>query len=330
MRRHMIAGSTSARHLRLARSSLGTGPLGNQFQPVREATAAATVAAAWEAGIRAFDTAPHYGAGLAERRLGQSLSGRPRAEYVVSTKVGRLLRPRQPDIARQPAPFLEDGALDRVWDFSRDGVLRSLEESLTRLGLDRVDIVYLHDPDEHWQQVLDAGYPALHELRDQGVVASIGVGMIDAPMLARFVAATDLDRVLLAGRHTLLEPDGAVPALDLCASRDVRVVAGGVLNSGILAAPVPGARYDYEPAQPAVLDRARQLEQVCQRHGVPLLAAALQFPLGHPAVESILFGARSPAEVELNCAALATSLPAALWDELKETGLLPTGTPVPG
>src|SRR5262249_23034072 len=245
---------------RMGRLSLGTGTLGNQFAPVDDATATATVDAAWDAGIRAFDTAPHYGAGVAERRLGAALRGRPRAEFAVSTKVGRLLEPTAAGRVKQPAPFIEDPQVDRRWDFSRAGVLRSLEESLRRLELDAVDIVYLHDPDDHFAAVLAEGYPALHELRAQGVVASIGAGMIDAATLAALVAETDMDRVLLAGRHTLLEPDGALDVLDLCARRGIRVVAGGVLNSGILAAPVAGARYDYAEAPPAILARAQAME----------------------------------------------------------------------
>jgi D-threo-aldose 1-dehydrogenase len=316
--------------LRLGRLSLGTGPLGNQFAPVDDVTATATVHAAWAAGVLAFDTAPHYGAGVAERRLGVALRGRPRAEFVVSTKVGRLLAPRVAGRAKQPAPFIEDPQVDRVWDFSRDGVLCSLDGSLRRLELDAVDIVYLHDPDDHFDAVLAEGYPALHELRAQGVVRSIGAGMIDAGNLAALVAATDMDRVLLAGRHTLLEPDRALDALDLCARRGVKVVAGGVLNSGILAAPVAGARYDYETAPPPVLARAQEMERVCLRHGVPLLAAALQFPLGHPAVESVVIGARSPRDVEVNSAELARPIPADLWAELRELGYLPARAPVPG
>jgi D-threo-aldose 1-dehydrogenase len=313
----------------VTRHSFGTGPLGNQFEALSDERATATIDAAWEVGIRAFDTAPHYGAGVAERRLGAALAGRDRDAFVVSTKVGRRLVPRRPGHAKQPAPFVEDPQIDRRWDFSRDGVLRSLEESLARLGLDAVDIVYLHDPDDHWIAAISEAYPTLHDLRADGVVGSIGAAMTQAPMLARFVQRTDMDRILLAGRYTLLEQSQSLALLDLCARRGVPVVAGGVLNSGILADPRPGAMYDYKPAAADLLRRAQNLEQVCRRFNVPLLAAALHFPLGHPAVESVVVGACSPAEVRRNAELLREPLPLELWHALQTEGWLSNDVPVP-
>jgi D-threo-aldose 1-dehydrogenase len=310
--------------------ALGTGPLGNQYQLLEDAQAHATIEAALEAGIRRYDTAPHYGAGVAERRLGAALAGVPRARFEISTKVGRRLVPRVRGQAKSPAPFLEDPDVDRRWDFSRDGVLRSLEASLARLALDAVETVYLHDPDEHWDEASSEGYATLHELRDQGVVTSIGVGMTDAANASRYVRETDIDRVLIAGRYTLLEHDAAaLELLDLCSRRGVAVVAGGVLNSGILADPRPGAPYEYEPAPQAILARATGIAASCARAGVPVLAAALRFPLGHPAVTEVVVGARTPEEVRTNARLLRDPVPDALWDALREDGWLSPHVPAP-
>ncbi|MFE4306367.1 aldo/keto reductase [Streptomyces sp. NPDC056891] len=311
--------------------ALGCAALGNLYHPVTDEAAHATVDAAWDAGVRTFDTAPHYGLGLSERRLGAALRDRPRDAYTVSTKVGRLLVPSPrggpgDDLAHG---FAVPATHRRVWDFSADGVLRSLEASLDRLGLARVDIALLHDPDDHAEQALRGAYPALERLRGEGVVGAIGIGMNRSALPARFLRETDVDVVLLAGRYTLLEQDGLTELLPEAAARGRSVVIGGVFNSGLLSAPRPGATYDYAPAPQPVLDRALRLLAVTERHGVPLRAAALRFPFGHPAVASVLTGARSPEEVRDTVAQLRRPIPDALWDELRAEGLLDPETPVP-
>ncbi|NKI44061.1 aldo/keto reductase [Streptomyces sp. LD120] len=310
--------------------SFGAASLGNLYTPVTDAEAEETVAAAWEAGIRYFDTAPHYGLGLSERRLGAALRGLPRAAFTLSTKVGRLLEPRPraggDDLANG---FAVPATHRRRWDFSAEGVRRGLEESLTRLGLDRVDIAYLHDPDDHVVQALDEAYPALERLRQEGVLGAVGIGVNQCALPARFLRETDLDVVLLAGRYTLLDQSGLAELLPLAEARGVDVVLGGVYNSGLLADPRPGATFDYARAPRELLGRAVELQRVCARHGVPLRAAALQFPLGHPAVASVLTGARSAAEVRDAAVMMATEVPGALWSELAEHGRLEPGVPVP-
>lgn len=311
--------------------ALGCAGLGNLYRPVTDEGALATVEAAWDAGIRTFDTAPHYGLGLSERRLGAALRNRARDTYTVSTKVGRLLVPDpegdcDDDLANG---FAVSATHRRVWDFTADGVLRSLEASLDRLGLDRIDVALLHDPDDHAEQALREAYPALERLRTEGVVGAIGIGMNQSALPTRFLRETDIDVVLLAGRYTLLDQDGLTELLPEAAARGRSVVIGGVFNSGLLTAPRPGATYDYAPAPQPVLDRALRLLEVTERHGVPLRAAALRFPFGHPAVASVLTGARSPEEVHDTVEQLRRPIPDALWDELRAEGLLAEGTPVP-
>jgi D-threo-aldose 1-dehydrogenase len=287
------------------------------------------VDAAWEAGIRYFDTAPHYGLGLSERRLGAALAGRPRAEYVISTKVGRRLEPAVEVRGRDDQGFDVPATHRRVWDFSRDGVLRSLADSLARLDLDGVDIVYLHDPDEHYREVLATGYPALEELRGEGVVRAIGAGMNQSRMLADFARHTDMDLFMLAGRYTLLEQPALDDLLPLCVERGVGVVAAGVFNSGLLAVPIPGAgaKYNYGDAPPELVERARRIAEICERHGTSLPSAALSFPLAHPAVVSVCVGARSPGQIEGNAALHRAPPPVELWAELKAEGLLRADAP---
>jgi D-threo-aldose 1-dehydrogenase len=317
--------------VRVSQLALGCAALGNLYHPVTGDAAHATVDAAWDAGIRTFDTAPHYGLGLSERRLGAALRGRPRDTYTVSTKVGRLLVPNQDDDHGDDLAngFAVSATHRRVWDFSADGVLRSLEASLERLGLDRIDIALLHDPDDHAEQALREACPALERLRAEGVVGAIGVGMNQSALPARFLRETDIDVVLLAGRYTLLEQDGLAELLPEAAARGRSVVIGGVFNSGLLTAPRPGATYDYAPAPQPVLDRALRLLEVTERHGIPLRAAALRFPFGHPAVASVLTGARSPEEVRDTVEQLRRPIPDALWEELRAEGLLAEDTPVP-
>ncbi|MDP9865353.1 MULTISPECIES: aldo/keto reductase [Streptosporangium] len=308
----------------VSKYGFGAAPIGNLFTAVSDAEARAAVDAAYDAGFRLFDTAPHYGLGLSERRLGAALAGRPRDSYTLSTKVGRLLVPSTGDgpVGRDGQGFDVPADLRRVWDFSRDGVRRSLEESLVRLGLDTVDVVLIHDPDDHWEQAVSEAYPALAELRDQGVVKAVGVGMNQAEMLTRFVRETGVDMVMLAGRHTLLDQSGAEELLPLCDERGVSVVAAGVFNSGLLATHDPSGTYDYAPAPEPLLARARRVAAVCERHGVTLPQAALAFPLRHPAVASVVVGARSAAEVTRNAGLVAEPVPEDLWAELAAEGLI--------
>ena len=315
--------------VRVSALALGTAPLGNLFAPVAETDAEATVRAALAAGLSYLDTAPHYGVGLAERRLGRVLAGLPREAFTISTKVGRLLRPLAPGETADPEGFAGVPPAKRVWDLSRDGVRRSLEESLARLGLDRVDILLLHDPDDHEHEAYDQAFPALAELRDQGVVGAVGAGMNQAEMLTRFVRDLELDLVLVAGRYSLLDQRALAELLPTCAARGTAVVIGGVFNSGLLADPRPGATFDYAPAPPELVARAVRLGEVCARHGVPLRDAALAFPFGHPAVTSVLVGARTPGEVEDAVASFGRPVPSDLWAELAATGLLPEHVPTP-
>lgn len=305
--------------VRITALGFGGAPLGGLFSAVSEAEARAALEAAWDAGVRYFDTAPLYGFGLSEQRFGAFLQTKPRDEFVLSTKVGRLLEPaRGGPSAGGLAPFL--GALpnDAFFDFSADAVRQSLESSLTRLGLDRVDIAYIHDPDDDFAAAAGQAYPALHELRAQGVVGAIGAGMNQWEMLARFVETCDLDVVLLAGRYTLLDRSAAASFLPLCRARNVAIVAGGVFNSGILAEREPrdDATFDYVPAVPEVLARARAMARACEAHGTSLPAAALQFPLRDAAVAGVLVGMRSAAEVARNMTALQEPISADLWVEL--------------
>lgn len=296
-----------------ARLGLGTAPLGNLFAVVTDDESDATVREAWDRGVRVFDTAPQYGHGLVETRLGRVLRGLPREALTVSSKVGRLLRTVSP----RPATIFRDvPPVDPVFDFSHDGVLRSIDESLVRLGLDRLDIVHVHDPDDHEQQAIDGAFPVLCELRDQGVIGRVGCGMNQAPMLSRFVDRVDLDCVLLAGRYSLLDRSGA-DLLDRCAARGVDVIIGGVFNSGLLARPEVGATFDYAAAPGALVERARSMQRVCQEFGVALPAAALHFVMRHPAVSTVLFGARSPEEVDADVRFACEPLPEGLWRALE-------------
>ncbi|MGP4015593.1 aldo/keto reductase [Saccharopolyspora sp. 5N708] len=315
-------------------SGLGFGGavIGNLYHAVDEDTALAAVAAAWDAGIRYFDTAPHYGLGLAERRLGRALVGRSRAELVVSTKVGRLLVPSPQRAAlRDDAGFDVPADQERVWDFSADGVRRSLEASLRRLGMDRIDLVLIHDPDDHWEQAVEEAYPALHELRSQGVIGAIGVGMNQWQMLERFVTETDVDAVLLAGRYTLLDQSAVDTMLPMCLRRNVSVLAAGVFNGGVLATDEPGpdARYDYTPAPPVLRARVARMVEVIHRHGASLPQVAMAFAAAHPAVTSVVVGARSADEVRGNAELFDRPVPVTLWSELVAAGLLRADLPLP-
>lgn len=317
--------------VRTTRLSFGGAGIGNLYSPVTDQAAAEAIDAAWLAGIRTFDTAPHYGLGLSERRIGQALRDRPRSGYAVSTKVGRILEPvSAPDGDDLAAGgFAVPATHVRRWDFSADGVTRSLTESLERLGLDRVDIVYLHDPDDHADQALREAYPALERLRGEGVVGAIGVGMNQAALPARFVRETDIDVVLLAGRYTLLDQSGLDDLLPAAGERGVTIVVGGVFNSGVLADPGAQATYDYGAAPTPVLERARRMQAVCAANGGALRDAALQFPFGHPAVGSVLIGARDAGQVRDAVSRASRPVPAAMWEALRTDGLLPAHVPVP-
>jgi D-threo-aldose 1-dehydrogenase len=309
----------------------GGGPIGGLFAPVDDGTARDALAAAWDGGVRYFDTAPHYGIGQAERRMGAFLRQRPRESYTLSTKVGRLLVPQDP-AGHTDESFEVPATHRRVWDFSRDGVRRSVEESLDRMGLDRVDVLFLHDAEEHFDAALRHGYPALAELRDEGTVGAIGAGMWFPEMLTTLVRETDLDVVMLAGRYTLL----LQPALDelfpACAERGVSVLAAAVFNSGMLASPRPPehARFDYQPAPPDLLNRANRIADVCEAHGVTLPQAALAFPLAHPVVAGVVVGIRSAEEARRNAADFAADVPPALWADLRAESLIDPRAPVPG
>ncbi len=285
-----------------SRLGLGTSALAGLFEAVTADAARATVDRAWEVGIRHFDTAPLYGSGLAEERLGAALAARPRGEYTVSTKVGRVLVPGAPSPHFVGAPPLE-----AVFDYTPDGIRRSLAGSLDRLGLDRVDLVLLHDPEQH----MGATRSAVEALR--GLADRVGVGTNVVATAAELVARGEVDAVLLAGRYTLLDRSAADELLPLCAERGVPVLAAGVFNSGVLAG---GANFDYERAPEEILARRSALESMCARHGIPLAAAALQFPLRHPAVASVVVGARSAAEIEEDARLLGLPVPAALWSEI--------------
>ena len=317
----------------LGRWGLGCAQLGNLYTAISDETASATVTAAWDAGVRYFDTAPHYGLGLSERRLGAALRGRPRDAYAVSTKVGRVLVP-SPSTAgeRDPVGFVVPAAYRREWDFSRDGVVRSMADSLERLGLSRIDLVLIHDPEEHARTALDEAYPALHALRAEGVVRAIGVGSTQAAVLDRFVSDTDIDAVLVAGRYTLLEQPALDTLLPSCLRRGVVVLNGGVFNSGLLAVDEPhsGLPYEYGDAPDSIVARARAIATVCARHGVSLPAAALAFAAAHPAVASVVIGAQTPEQARRNFElASAPPPPAEMWAELIDNGLLRPDAPIP-
>lgn len=324
----------------LAVSVLGFGavPLGGLFSEVSDADARATVDAAREAGITYFDTAPLYGHGLAEHRLGEALRAVPRDSFVLSTKVGRLLAP-EPDAGGRSELFAAPLPFSFRYDYSADGVRRSLEDSLQRMGLARVDMLFIHDVVTRWhgdlfeqryREAMDGAYRALFQMREEGVVRAIGVGIKDADVCARFARDGDFDAIMLAGQYTLLNHEALDEFLPLAAARRIAVLLAAPFNSGILATgAVLGARYFYQPAPEPVLETVRRIEAVGHAHGVPLPAAAIQFPLGHPAVASVVVGARSPQEVRANAGHLCHPIPAAFWEDLKALGLLPAHAPVP-
>lgn len=311
----------------------GCGPIGGLYAPVPDAQAVDTVRAAWDGGIRYFDVAPLYGSGLAEHRLGAALRDQT-GDFVVSTKVGRLLKPLTGRPVEQHRPPFEI-----VYDYSYDGVMRSVEDSFQRMGMTRVDLLYIHDVNRRWhgdaveqrfREVMEGGYLALEKLRSAGVVKALGAGMNDTGMLARLAEAGDFDCFMLAGRYTLLEQAPLDDLFPACERKGISVVAAGPFNSGILATgATAGAKYFYKDAPEDILCRTRAIEAICVRHGVPLAAAALQFALGHPVVASVATGMVSPEEVRANLAHAAQPIPDDLWRELKAEGLIRTDAPAP-
>ncbi|MDQ0573860.1 aldo/keto reductase [Agromyces albus] len=315
--------------LSLTELGFGASQLGNLYRETTDEESAAAIDSAWEQGVRYFDTAPHYGLGLSERRLGAALATRPRDEYVLSTKVGRLLVP-SPETSGQldGEGFVVPAEVKRQWDFSRDGVLRSIEASLERLNTDRLDVVYLHDPDAHWAAASTSAMDALIELRDQGAIGAVGVGMNQSAMLTQFVEQCDVDLVMVANRFTLLEQGALTDLMPLAIERNVGVVAAAVYNSGLLSQPRPSlnARYDYGAAPESAIRRANAIADICESHGVALPEAAVQFPLRHPAVVSIVVGSRTSAQVASNVQRYAAPIPDELWTDLTELGLVPSLT----
>jgi D-threo-aldose 1-dehydrogenase len=324
--------------LRVSQIGFGGAPLGNLFAALSETAAAAAVAGAVESGIRLFDTAPLYGHGLSEHRIGTALRHRRRDEFVLATKVGRLLRP---DPAAEGGLYRDIPPFATVYDYSYDGVLRSVEDSLQRLGLARIDIVHIHDvdvwthksqaaTDARFAEAMAGGYRALLRLREEKAIGAIGVGVNEWQACQRFAEAGDFDCFLLAGRYTLLEQEALDSFLPLCVRRNIAVIIGGPFNTGILATgATPGATYNYHPAPESVKQRVRRIESVCRDHGVALASAALQFPLHHPAVAAVIPGARSAGEVASNVATFEAPIPPALWQALKREGLLHQDAPTP-
>lgn len=329
---HGLSRSTSASPVRRPLGStrawtselgFGAAALGNLGRETSDDEAFGAVEAAWRGGIRSFDTAPHYGLGLSERRLGAALAGRPREEFAVSTKVGRLLVPNPSPTGRYDGFAVPDD-LRREWDFSRDGILRSLDGSLARLGLDRVDIVFAHDPDAYRPDAARQALETLVDLRDQGVVDAVGVGTNSTEGLAELLADGLIDVVMLAGRYTLLEQGGLDTVLEPAREAGASVIAVGVYNSGLLSAdrPAADATYNYLPAPRELVDRANRLADVCEAYGVRLPEAALAFPLRHPAVAGVALGMRTARHVDDNLARLAADIPDAMWLALADAGLL--------
>ena len=313
--------------LSVTRFGLGTAPLAGLYEAVPEEQALAVISRAWDAGIRHFDTAPLYGFGLGEMRVGKALQDKPRDELVLATKVGRLLRAGAPPEPGQN--FRGTPLVNPVFDFSYDGVMRSVDESLERLQLGRIDILHIHDPDAHYDDAIRGAYKALDKLRSEGVIQAVGAGMNQAEMLARFAREGVFDCFLLAGRYTLLDQIALDELLPICVEQGIGIIAAGVYNSGILADPKPDARYNYTKAPASLLERARQIKAVCDSHRVPLKAAALQFPLGHPSVSCIVVGCRSEEQLDESLRMFEFDIPPALWHELKQTGLLREDAPTP-
>jgi D-threo-aldose 1-dehydrogenase len=325
----------------LTELGFGGGGLGELFVEVSDVQAEETQLASWDGGVRFFDTAPYYGGGLSEHRVGRFLRTRERAEFVVSTKVGRLLRaPKDPANWRGDGFWIGGLPFDQVFDYSFDGIMRSYEDSLQRLGLNRIDMLVLHDLDEqhhgasefgrHWQTLRNSGWRAVEQLRGSGEVGAIGVGINSVDDIPSVLDACAPDFVIFAGRYTLLDQSAFPDAISRCTAQSADVIVGAVFNSGILSeTAAQGSTFDYQPAPPDVLTRAARLREVCARHDVPLRAAAIQFPLAHPAVRSVLTGPISALEARESLDAYAREIPAELWQDLRDEHLLADGAPTP-
>jgi D-threo-aldose 1-dehydrogenase len=340
----------------VTRLGFGVAPLSGLYQAVTDEQAAVTLERAWDLGIRYYDAAPLYGYGLGEQRLGHLLRQHPGGEWAVSTKVGRLLYPLEVVEAdtsldrdfQRLGSIVEPGDGEAgtnfddwyyrgvpdvrpVFDFSYDGVMRSFEASLERTGLDKLDILWIHDPDNHWEQAIGGAYPALEELRSQGLVKAIGAGMNQATMLTRFAREGDFDAFMLAGRYTLLDQRALEEFLPVCEEKGIGVVIAGVMNSGLLANPTPESHFDYGPASQAQewLDKALKIQEICGRYGINQRAAALQFVYAHPAVATVVIGVRTVAHLDDTVYQLSVEIPDDLWAELKAEGLLAESAPTP-
>jgi D-threo-aldose 1-dehydrogenase len=314
--------------LGVTRLGLGCAHLGSAATKGALQVAIESIRLARQLGIRYLDTAPFYASGRSERYVGKALADVPRDDFVLSTKVGRILHPAGRGSDDDVAVGLP--RLEPVFDYSRDGILRSIDESLARLELDRIDILLIHDPDDHHEQAVLEAYPTLAELRDQGVIKALGVGMNSCEPLVRFAREADFDCLLMAGCYTLLDQSGLDELLPLCQERQISIILGGPYNSGVLASDLgPGTTYFYRTTPLAVLARARKIKAVCDRHHVPLKAAALQFSLAHPAVTVAIPGARWPKEVEENLKMVAYPIPADLWEELRHERFVPEHAPTP-
>jgi len=310
----------------------GGASMGNMYTVAHDDAAMNAIRSAYEAKVRYFDTAPMYGFGKSERLYGSVLKHQPRDSFVLSTKVGRLIVAGEPTPESEDTPFVEIDNAYSIFDYSRDGVLRSLEESRRRLGIDRIDIVYIHDPDvnDSYKQALREAFPALAELKRQGIISAIGVGMNQAEMLCDFAKNADFDCFLLAGRYTLLDQIALKELLPLCQKKNISIIIGGAYNSGILATgAIEGAHYNYAPAPPEIMEKTRKIEAVCARHKIPMKAAALQFPFGHPTVVSNIPGVKTKERFEENLSLFAYPIPADFWAELKAENLLIADAPVP-
>ena len=327
----------------LTQLGLGGAPLGELFVRVDEATAAATLQAAWDAGVRYYDTAPYYGRGLSEIRFGRFLDAKPRSDFVLSSKVGRWFFPPARPEEFQTGPVWAGGLrFEHVHDYSYDGIMRSYEQSQMRLGMNRIDLLVIHDLDfwfhmteakvaAHLSQLFTSGWRALDELRSHGLVRGVGAGINELGMMPRFLDALPLDFFLVALRYTLMEQEVLEAEFPYCERAGVGIVIGGVYSSGITATgPIEGAKYNYSDATPEVRERVRRMQAACASHGTPLAAAALQFPLAHPIVASVIPGAVSPDQVRQNVENFRRPIPASLWSDLKREGLISERAPTPG
>ena len=332
----------NGRELRFSAIGLGTVPIGEVYELIDETTAIATVERACASGVRLFDTSPHYGNGIAESRLGAGLRRAPRSDIIVSTKIVRVMNPfarpapRNPDVF-SPG-FVGGYAHAPRFDYSYDGTMRSVEQSLLRMGLSEIDILLIHDCDvwthgddagRHFKEAMEGAYRALDKLRSEKTVGAIGFGINEADTCVKFARAGDFDVAMMAGRYSLLIQNGLAEFLPLALEKKMGVMLAGVFNSGILATgAIPGAKFEYAPAPPEIMERVRGIEAICATHGTSIRRAALHFAMAHPAVVSVVLGAARPVEVAANAADVEQAVPAGLWTDLKLAGLLDPSVPI--